>query len=369
MSGPLFNPLLLEVPLYIAGKSAEEAKEELGIEVTKLASNESPVGPSPMALEAGRSMLHNAHRYPGVSERDLRRKLAPRLDPALTEHNIVVGNGGTDVLRMITQAFVFNGGNTVMSQATFPMYRIFTTTFGGTPRQVENTPDYRQDLSAMADHIDGDTRLVYLCSPNNPTGQIITQAEADDFVARVPEHVVVIFDESYHDFVTDPRYAQSVAYVKDGLNVLVVRSFSKSSGLANLRVGYLIGPVELADYVRHAQLPFNTSAVALAAAAASLDDETYLARNRQAVIEGREYLYSSLRKMNFDCLPSQANFVTVLDSPNATALVEALLPRGFIVREMANFGTPNGFRVSVGSMEENQHFIEALSKILDEEAR
>lgn len=368
MSGPFFNPLLLKVPLYITGKSGEEVKEELGLKaVTKLASNESPIGPSPMALEAAQSMLHNAHRYPGVSGRDLRRKLALLLDPTLTEHNLVVGNGGTDVLRMITQAFVFNGGNTVMSRATFPMYHILTTTFGGEPRKVENTSDYRQDLGAMADHIDEDTRLVYLCSPNNPTGQIITQTEADDFVARVPEHVVVIFDESYHDFVSDPAYAQSLVYVKERRNVLIVRSFSKSSGLANLRVGYLIGPVELADYVRHAQLPFGTGAIVLAAAAASLDDETYLARNRQAVIEGREYLYSSFRKMNLDCFPSQANFVTVMDPPmDVIALVDALQHLGFIVRPMADFGMPNGFRVSVGSPEENEGFIEALNKTLEE---
>jgi histidinol-phosphate aminotransferase len=363
---PRLNPDLLKVPLYIAGRSVGEVKEELGLEeVIKLASNESPVGPSPMALEAGRQMFQEAHRYPGACERDLRLKLASRLGQGLTGEEVTLANGGTDALRIISQAFVFDGGNTIMSRTTFPMYRILTMTFGGEVREVPPRPDYGHDLAAMAERIDGDTRLVFLCSPNNPSGHILTQDEADGFMARVPGHVVTVFDESYYDFVDDGAYADSLAYVMAGRNVLVVRSFSKSAGLANMRVGYIAGPPDLIGYINHARLPFHVGDIALAAAAASLDDHEYLARSRQAVAGGREWLQGALEGLGLDCLASQANFVTVVDPPmDPQALADALLRLGVIVRAMGSFGMPNGLRVSVGSSEANRRLIEALERVL-----
>ncbi len=365
---PRLNPHLLQVPLYTPGKSVEEVKTELGLEtVVKLASNESPIGSSPLALAAARDMLDEAHRYPGQLDQHLRQKLARRLGHSLTEHNIVLANGGTDALRMITQAFVFDGGNSIMSRVTFPMYHIFTLTFGGQSRRVEPTPTYEHDLAAMLSHIDDDTRLIYLCSPNNPSGHIITQAAVDNFLAHVPPHVVVIFDESYCDYVMDSEYANSLAYVAAERNVLILRSFSKSAGLANLRIGYLIGPRKLADYVRRTQLPFHIGAISLAAANASLDDENYRIRHMQAVLAGRTYLFTQLSALGLNCLSSQANFVTIVDPPlPVLELVEALLRCGIIVREMGNFGLPNAVRVSVGSTAANLKFIEAMKVILAE---
>ncbi|MBI4771232.1 MAG: aminotransferase class I/II-fold pyridoxal phosphate-dependent enzyme [Chloroflexi bacterium] len=362
------NPLLLQVPLYIAGKSIEEVQAELGLdEIIKLASNESLIGPSPLAVAAAGRALREANFYPGTAELSLRRTLAGRLGPGLDESNIVVGNGGTDVLRMITQAFVFDGGNTVMCRATFPMYHIFTTTFGGTPRRVAPTPDYRHDLEAMAEEIDEDTRLVFLCTPNNPGGHVISRAEADAFLARVPEHVPVVFDEAYRDYVTSEDVADSVAYVREGRNVLIVRSFSKSAGLANLRVGYLAAPSGLADYVRHAQLPFHSGAVALAAASASLDDREYFERNRQTVLQGRAYLADALRQMGLNVLVGEANFITLMDPPlEPNALADALMRRGVIVRAMGAFGMPNGVRVTIGMREHNERFVAALRGALEE---
>jgi histidinol-phosphate aminotransferase len=357
----------LKVPIYIAGKSIEEVQAEMGLdEIIKLASNESPVGPSPKAIRAAQKMLEKAHRYPGVVDRELRCNMATRLGPGLDQYNIVLGNGGTDVLRMITQAFVFDGGNTIMSRATFPMYRILTTTFGGTVRFVEMRHDYRHDLDATVDLIDDDTRIVFLCSPNNPTGRIITQAEADAFMAQVPAHVIVVFDEAYYDYVTDPEYANSVAYIKEGRNVLSVRSFSKTAGLANMRVGYLVGPAELADYICHTRLPFHIGDIALASASASLDDEVYRVRHLKTMLEGRAFLESAMREMKLNCLSSQANFVTFINPPlEPDTLVEGLLRRGIIVRGMAPFGMANAVRVSVGSPDDNQKFIEALQQVLD----
>lgn len=366
MSTPRFNPALLQVPLYVAGKSIEEVQEELGLEeVVKLASNESPLGPSPLALEAARSALREAHRYPGIAEIELRRKLAAHLGHDLQADHILTGNGGTDVLRMIVQAFVFDGGNTVMSRVTFPMYRIYTTMFGGTPLEVDTTPQYRQDLKQMSELVNEDTRLVFLCSPNNPTGEIISQAEADAFLARIPGHVIVVFDEAYGAFVRETTCVNSLEYVRQGKNVIVLHSFSKSTGLAGLRVGYLVAPLEIANYLRHAQIPFQTGQIALRAAAASLDDREYIEANQRMVWEGREYLYAELQRLNLTCLPSQANFLVLLNPPLPVAeFVSALARAGFIIRPMGGFGLPDGVRVTVGRPEENQAFIRALETIL-----
>ena len=367
MNGPRFNPNLLQVPLYIGGKSIESVKEELGLEeVVKLASNESPTGPSPLAVEAAKNKLSEAHRYPGVGERDLRRRLAQRFGSGFTEQNFVTGNGGSDVLRMIVQGFLFEGGNTVMCSATFPLYRILTLAFGGEPRQVPYTPAYAHDLPRMLDQVDEETKIIFLCSPNNPTGTIITQKQADDFLARLPEHVIVVFDESYNRYVEDPDYANTPNYVLQGRNVYVVRSFSKTAGLANLRIGYLAARPELADYIRHAQLPFHTSDIVLAAAMASMDDLEFHAHNRRMILDGREFLCTSLRAMGLKCLDSHMNSVVILDPPIPPAqLASEVLQRGFIIRHATAFGMPNAVRVTVGTPEENRRFIKALESVLE----
>ncbi len=367
MSGPRLNPNLLKVPLYIGGTSVQAVKEALGLdEVTKLASNESPCGPSPLALEAATSKLKDAHRYPGVGERDLRRKLAARFGNGFTEQNFVTGNGASDVLRMIVQGFLFEGGNTVMCSATFPMFKILTFAYGGEPREVPYAPDYNHDLPAMLDHIDDDTKIIFLCSPNNPTGTIITQSQADNLLDHLPEHVVVVFDESYHRYVEDPSYADSLKYVRQGRHVFVVRSFSKTAGLANLRIGYLAARPDLADYIRHAQLPFHTSDVVLAAAMASMDDREFHAQNRQLILEGRKYLRSSLRSMGLNCLDSHMNSVVILDPPIPPAhLADEVLRRGFIIRHTAAFGLPNAVRITVGTPEQNEQFVGVLREVLE----
>ncbi len=368
MTGPRLNPNLLKVPLYIGGKSIEAVKEEYGLdEVIKMASNESPTGPSPLALEAIKEALHDTHRYPGIGERKLRQKLAARFAPGFSEDNFVTGNGGSDVLRMIVQAFVFDGGNTVMCSATFPLYHIFTTMFGGEAREVPPTDAFCHDLDEMLSYVDEDTRIVFLCSPNNPTGTIIMQSEADAFMDAIPEHVVVVVDESYNRYVESPDYANSLNFIRAGKNVIAVRSFSKTAGLANLRIGYLAAPVALAEYVRHAQLPFHTSDIVLAAAMASMDDHEFHARNRKAIIEGRIYLCEALRVMGLHCLDSNMNSVLVLDPPvPPQTLAEALLRRGIIIRPTGAFGLPNGVRITVGTTEENEVFINTLREILFE---
>lgn len=368
MNGLILNPQLLQVPLYIAGKSPEQVRQELGLdEVLKLCSNENALGPSPLALAALHGALVNAHRYPGIAERDLQRKLVTYHRNGFTEQHVIVGNGATDVLRMIAQAFIFDGGESVVSRVTFPLFALLTTMYGGRTIRVDPRPDYHQDLPAMADAITANTRIVWLCSPNNPTGLVLSQEEVDEFMERLPEQVVVVFDEAYCDYVTDPDYADSLRYVRQGRNVIVVRSFSKSGGLANLRVGYGIASRELIEYLLHVILPFNIGAFATVAAAASLDDHTFRRRSRELVQRERAFLLAQLSEMGLTCLPSQANFLLVVDPPlGAPSLVDALLHQGVIVRPMAGFGLPNAFRVTVGLREQNEQFLAALRAALVE---
>ncbi len=362
MSALRLNPNLLKVPLYIAGKSVEEVQEELGLEdVIKLASNENALGPSPLAVAAAQHTLADAHRYPGVADRDLRRRLAPLAHPAFDEHWVLIGNGATDVLRLICQAFIFDGGETVTCSVTFPMYHIDTTMFGGQTVRVPPTANLAFDLPAMAQAIGPDTRLVFVCTPNNPTGLICGRAEVDAFMAQVPEPVVVVFDESYRDFVEDPDYPDPAEYVAAGRNVIVVRSFSKTAGLANLRVGYALARPELIEYLCHAQPPFNTGAVSLAAACASLDDRDYRERSCRQVAEGRQALYDGLDALGVSYVRSQANFVLLMDLPMpGAALAERLTRRGVIVRGMGAWGLPQAVRVTVGPLEHMPRFLEAL---------
>lgn len=366
MNRLVLNPQLLQVPLYIAGKSSQQASKESGLkEMVKLCSNENPLGSSPMAISALHAASAEAHCYPGLAEYEFRRKLAIYHGDDLTEHHFIIGNGATDVLRIVAQSFIFDGGESVICSVAFPLYALLTTMYGGRSIRVDPRPDYRLDLPAMADAITPETRIVWLCSPNNPTGLILQQKEVNEFMRRLPEHVIVVFDEAYCDFVTDSDYADGIRYVSQGRNIIVVRSFSKSSGLANLRVGYGIASPDIIEYLSHVVLPFNTGALGMVAAAASLDDCVFRRRSRELVQRERTLLYARLSEMGLTCLPSQANFLLVIDPPlSAPILVDALLHQGVIVRPMANFGLPNALRVTVGLPEQNERFVSAMQAVL-----
>jgi len=359
-----FSPQLLKVPIYIAGKSAEQVREELGLEqVIKLASNENPLGPSPKALAAFQQALTQAHRYPGLSERELRRGLAAH--HGLSEDNFIIGNGGTDVLRMIAQGFVFDGGNTVMGRVTFPLYRLLTTMFGGESIQVEAGPDLALDLPGMARAAGEDSRVVWLCSPNNPTGLTLAQAEVDKLLERLPAHVLLVLDESYQSYITQADALDSLRYVRQGRPVVSVRSFSKTAGLANLRVGYGISAPQIIEYLMHTVLPFNTGGPAMRAAMASLEDHEHARASLELVQREREFLLAHISELGLSCLASQANFVLVGDVPGGgQAFADQVQRHGVIVRPLAAFGVPQAVRVSVGTRPENERLLRALAEVL-----
>ncbi len=364
------NPHLLTVPLYVGGKPIELVQEEYGLtDVVKLGSNENPLGPSPLAIAAFQDALQNAHRYPGVADKRLRQKLAAfynaRDGATFDENNFLTGNGLGDVLRMIAHAFLFEGGEAIYCDPTFPLYPIFTKMFGAVAVAVPHA-NFRYNLRAIADAISERTRVVFICNPNNPTGTIVTRDQVAAFMRRVPESVVVVFDESYCHFVPDSDFSNSIDYVRNGRdNVLVLRGFSKIYGMANLRIGYAIGTRAMIEYLAHAQIVFNTGDPTLYAAAAALDDAAHVQATRQLIAREREFVQRGFAELDLNYVPSQTNFVLLTDLPRDVQAINAgMLRRGVIVRPMGGFGMPDAIRVTLGTREQNEKMLHALREIL-----
>lgn len=364
------NPYLLSVPPYIGGKPIEQVQEEYNLtDVIKLGSNESPLGPSPLAIAAFQDALKNGHRYPGIADRHLRQKLArhynARAGTSFTEHNFITGNGLTDVIRMITESFIFDGGESLYCNPTFPMYPILAKAKGGIATSVLHD-NYRYNLPALASAINPNTRLVFICNPNNPTGTVVSDKEVRSFMTHVPSSTVVVFDESYFDFVQDPDYANSLSYVQSGQdNVLVLRGFSKSYGMANLRIGYAIGTPAMIEYLNHDQLVFNTGDATLSAAMAALDDDAYLRSVRELIWTEKEFLYRGLADLDLSYIPTQSNFILLVNLPREVkAINEGMLRHGVIIRPMGGFGMPDAIRVTIGTHEENERLLKNLRQLL-----
>ena len=370
MSNLRMNPNLLNVPPYIGGKPIEEVQDEYGLrDIVKIASNENAFGPSPRALASFHHTLPHAHRYPGVADKRLRKKLAARFNAQsganFTEANFMTGNGLTDVLRMLAMTFIFDGGESVFCNPTFPLYPIYTRMYGGKAVAVPHQ-DYRYNLSAMLDAINDNTRLVFVCNPNNPTGTLVSRAEVEAFVRHVPQTALIVFDEAYFDFVQDANYSNAVEYVKEQVpNVMVLRSFSKSYGLANLRLGYALAQTEIIDHMSRAQIAFNTSDQVLHAGIAALDDDEYLDYVRQQLFSEKKFLYEGLSALDLSYVPTETNFILLTHLPREVKHInEEMLRRGVILRPMGGFGMPDAMRVTIGTHEENARFLNALRDVL-----
>lgn len=363
----VLNPHLLRVPTYSRGKSLEDLKRELGVEeVIKLGSNENPLGPSPRAIEAIKRAAADIHRYPSVETYDLKCKLAASLGPRIEAEHILVGNGSADVMRLLAHSLISGGDEVVIGKPAFQMYELATTMYGGQCVFVE-AKDFGYDLQAMTDKITERTRMIFITNPNNPTGLIVSQAEVDDFMERVPPSVLVIFDEAYREYVDASDYPDTIGYLLEGRNVIITRTFSKIYGLAGMRIGYGIASKELVDYLLRAQIPFHTGTPAVVAALASLDDHEHVARSREVNAQGRDYLTRSLGQMGLSVLPSQANFILTFNfDKDVEEINQALLRQGVIVRPTDSFRLPQALRITIGTLEENERLVEALKQALTE---
>jgi histidinol-phosphate aminotransferase len=357
----LANPQLGDLAVYEPGKPIEETARELGVDpgaIIKLASNENSLGPSPKAIEAMRAALENAHLYPDGGGFYLRDALAGNLRVA--RENIILANGSNEVIEFLGHAFLHRGDDVITSEHAFIAYKLIATLFGA--RTVETpSPDYQQDLEAMLDAITPKTRLIFIPNPNNPTGALISQSTIDRFISRVPENIIVVFDEAYFEFIDNSP--DTMQYVRDGRNIVVLRTFSKIHGLAGLRVGYGVARTDLIGVLHKARQPFNVNAIAQAGALAALADDAHQRETKRVVHAGRAYLQEQFAEMKIQFVPGAANFVMV-NVGDGAAVFEKLLARKIIVRPLKGYKLPEWVRISVGTMEQNRKCIEALKEIL-----
>jgi histidinol-phosphate aminotransferase len=362
MSRRLLRPSLESLEPYIPGKPAEEVQEAFGLkEVIKLASNENPWGPSPMALEAMREELSRVSQYPEGTCRELRRALAVHL--GVQDEMITVSNGADNILMMIVQAFAEAGEEVVMAKPTFPVYRTATLIGGGVPVEVP-LRDFTHDLEAMGSAVGPRTKVIIICNPNNPTGTMVTHREVEAFLSEIPDDVLLVLDEVYGDFVASIEFPDALALIQGERPVISVRSFSKLYGLAGLRVGYAVGPVELIQALNRVREPFPVNRLAQVAALAALQDDGFSHHVLTETARERSYLSEALERIGLRCIPSHTNFLFVDLGTDAQAVFEALLRRGIIIRPGAVWGSPTCCRITVGTPEQNERLVHALGQLI-----
>ena len=353
---------------YVPGKPLRQAERESGIRCIKMASNENPFGPSPLAVAAIRQAASGINFYPDNDASDLRIVLAEH--HGVRPEQILVTDGSTALIDIIARTLLAPGLNAVTSQRSFIIYAIVTRSAGG--RLIEApTQNNSFDLAAISAAINAETRLVYIANPNNPTGTMFYADELDEFLSHVPDHVMVVLDEAYSDYGEfhakrkGQVYSRSIEHVKNGRqNVIVLRTFSKAHGLAGLRVGYGIGDPQMLRYFAQVRTAFSVSGVAEAGAIAALKDEAHIRLSIERNSEGVEYLIPRLKDFGFRVVPTSANFIYLETSEDPAQIGRRIQNEGCIVRSLVPWGIPNGLRISVGTPEQNRVLIEALSRVM-----
>lgn len=348
---------------YLPGKPISELARELGLneaDIVKLASNENPLGPSPMALAAAQDTLFGMAVYPDGAGFALKAKLSTKVGVA--PNQIVLGNGSNDVLDMAARAFLTAGTSSVYAQHAFAVYPIATQT-AGAQGIAAAAKDYGHDLAAMRAAIRDDTRVLWIANPNNPTGTFLPWSEIEAFLDTVPPQVLVVLDEAYGEYLPPPERCDTVAWLTRFPNLLISRTFSKAYGLAGLRVGYGLGSADVIDLLNRVRHPFNVNAAALAAAEAALDDEDFLARSYALNTAGMAQLVAGLAELEIETVPSKGNFL-LAKVGDAARINAELLKRGVIVRPVTNYGLPEHLRVSVGLAGQNARFLDMLKACL-----
>jgi histidinol-phosphate aminotransferase len=353
---------------YVPGKPVRQAERESGIRCIKMASNENPFGPSPLAIAAIRQAANGTNFYPDNDATDLRVALAEH--HGIQPEQVLVTDGSTALIDITARTLLAPGLNAITSQRSFIVYSLVTRSAGGRLIEVPMRDDCF-DLDAVAAAITPETRVVYIANPNNPTGTMFFADVLDRFIPRVPGDVMVVLDEAYSDYAefharqASQLYSRSIEYVKEGRqNVIVLRTFSKAHGLAGLRVGYGIGDPQLLRYFAQVRTAFSVSVVGEAGAIAALKDDAHIRLSVERNAEGVEYLTPRLQEMGFRVVPTSANFIYLETSEDPTQLGRRIQNEGCIVRSLAPWGIPNALRISVGTPEENRILVDALSRAL-----
>ena len=348
---------------YQPGKPISELAREIGLKeesIIKLASNENPLGASPKALAAMRAALDEVARYPDGSGFELRTALAKMYGVAV--ERIVLGNGSNDVLEMAAHAFLEPGASAVYSQHAFAVYPLATQATGAAGIEVP-ARDFGHDLDAMGRAVRGDTRVVFVANPNNPTGTWIAAARLHAFLRKLPAHVLLVLDEAYYEYLDPGLRSDSLGWLEQFPNLVVSRTFSKAYGLAGLRVGFAFAHPQVAGLMDRVRQPFNVSNIAQAAAVAALADQEFVHKSRALNAQGMLTLTAGFKRLGLPWIPSYANFVS-FKVPNTAEVFQRLLRRGVIVRPIAGYGMPEHLRVTVGTGAENVRFLAELEAVL-----
>ena len=354
---------------YVPGKPIEELERELGLSGTiKLASNENPLGSSPLGKQAAAQAMAEINLYPDDSGFRLKDKLANKL--GLKPEQLLLGAGSSDVIDMVSRTFLAPGRNAVFSRYSFAMYPIYTTAAGAECRVAEAYPPehknmpYGHDLQSTAALVDKDTRVVFIANPNNPTGTWLDAEALKGFLRALPGEVVVVLDEAYTEYVTEADFPDGCSWLNDFPNLIVTRTFSKIYGLAGLRIGYGMASEDMISLIGRVRHPFNVNMPALAAAEAALDDTDFLKRSRELNAAGLRQLEKAFEQMGLKWIPSIGNFISVDLQRDGAEVYQKLLEQGVIVRPVANYDLPQHVRVTVGTSAENQRFVEALQAVM-----
>jgi histidinol-phosphate aminotransferase len=353
---------ILSLQPYSPGKPIEELEREYGIkDSVKLASNENPIGPSPLAVRAITSAIGKINRYPDGGAYVLVRKIAAHL--SVMPENIILGNGSDEIIGMITRVFVQPGDEVIIPKPSFLMYDIMVKSAGATP-VYSPLSSFAIDLADIERRITSKTRVIFICNPNNPTGTVILKPDFEKFIKSIPENILVVVDEAYIEFVQEKNCAFSMDYFDNSTAMVTLRTFSKAYGLAGLRIGYGIMPAPIADVLNRIRQPFNAGILAQQGAIAAIDDVDFLNQTKTLIRQGLDFLYQSLDSLSIKYFPSETNFFLIDVGTRADNVFKRLLQKGVIVRSMTSYGYPEYIRINVGLEQENQKFIESLKQVL-----
>lgn len=347
---------------YAAGKPMAELERELGISGSiKLASNENPLGPSPLAIQAILENVKSVNRYPDSSGYDLKSKLSARF--GLPQDQILIGNGSNELIELLVRTFLTPGEEVIQAFPTFLVYEKIVTGAGGEMISIPLS-NFRIDLEALSKAITQKTKIIFIDNPNNPTGSALLKNEMINFLKSIPKDIIVVLDEAYIDFVSDQEVARGLNLLTHHPLMIVLRTFSKLYGLAGLRIGYGFASEKIVDYINRVRQPFNANTLAQVAATAALDDAEFASRTLEVVRDGLTYLYDQLEDLGVEFIRTHTNFFLIKVSMGAKKIYELMLKEGIIIRSMESFGFRDYIRINVGLPGENERFIRTLKKFV-----
>jgi histidinol-phosphate aminotransferase len=352
---PIFKDYISNTQPYKGGSTRDEKS------IIKLSSNENPLGPSPKAVEAIYRHVHEISEYGFQDDQIFTQKLSGFFEGAMSPGQFLPANSGMELLDIVCRAFLAPGDSCILSSPTFMAYKNFAELCGARVIDVPlKTNSFTLDVYALIAAIDETTRIIFISNPNNPTGSFITRTEMDEIIGNLPDHVVVLYDEAYYQYVEQYDYPRAQDYIEKGKPVIGLHSFSKAYGLAGLRMGYIFSTPEITGYLRHLRRPFMVNSLSMQAGMAALDDWEHLAATLKLIHKEKKWLYDRLDKLNIRYWKSEANFILIQPETDADIFTARLLNAGIMVRTTALLGAPGCVRVTIGTRAMNEAFIEAI---------